>query len=46
MGLLYTQKASADEAPGTPLIQNLQGVVTDGQDVNGVLIALGLESLK
>lgn len=46
MGLLYTQKASADEAPGTPLIQNLQGVVTDGQDVNGVLIALGLESLN
>lgn len=46
MGLLYTQKASADEAPGTPLIQNLQGVVTDGQDVNGVLVALGLESLN
>jgi hypothetical protein len=46
MGLLYTQKASADETPGTPLIQNLQGVVTDGQDVNGVLVALGLESLN
>ena len=44
--LLYNQEASADEAPGTPLVQDLRQVVTSDGAVSGVLTAISLEDLN
>ena len=44
--ILYNQEASADEAPGTPLVQDLRQVVTSDRAVSGILTAVSLEDLN
>ena len=44
--ILYNQEASADEAPGTPLVQDLRQVVTSNRAVSGILTAVSLEDLN